>query len=78
MVTGEIAIPEKNATALRGMLQQISTVNAQMQGAVNALALAYDVPADWRFDTERMVFAEPPQAQGTPIEEGEATAQIAQ
>ncbi len=64
MVAGEIAIPEKNATALRGMLQQISTVNAQMQGAVNALALAYDVPADWRFDTERMVFVEPPQGQG--------------
>ena len=63
-MAGEITIPEKNATALRGMLQQISTVNAQMQGAVNALALAYDVPADWRFDTERMVFVEPPQVQG--------------
>ena len=71
MVAGEIAIPEKNATALRGMLQQISTVNAQMQGAVNALALAYDVPADWRFDTERMVFVGPPPVQGAAAREQE-------
>ena len=59
-VLGEIAIPEKNVKSLRGMLRQIDELSAQVRGAVNALAVANDVPANWQFDADRMVFVEPP------------------
>jgi len=58
-VASEIAIKDTSAKALREMLQQVNDLNAQLRGAVNALAVALDVPAGWQFDTARMVFTEP-------------------
>lgn len=69
----EIAIKESNAAALRELLRQINDLNAHVRGAVNALAVLYEVPAHWQFDAERMMFVEPPRAQGAPVEaEGES------
>lgn len=75
-MASEIAIKDGNARALRGMMKQIEDLNAQLRGAVNALALAYDVPGHWQIDTDRMVFMEPvqPDPQGVmvaPLEDDE-------
>jgi hypothetical protein len=55
----QIAIKESVAAALRKQMEQITNLQSQLQGAVNALAAVYDVPAGWRFDMGRMVFVEP-------------------
>ena len=55
-----ITIKPANAQALRQMMEQVSALNAQMTGAVNALAVALDVPIDWRFDVATMTFVPPP------------------
>ena len=62
MEKSEIAIKPANAQALRQMMEQVRSLNAQMSGAVNALAVALDVPPDWRFDTDKMTFTPPPAA----------------
>lgn len=60
MKTESIAIKPANAEAIRQTLRQLDTLNAQLTGAVNALAVSLEVPTDWRFDTDKMVFTPPP------------------
>ena len=55
-----IAIKSANAAALRQMADQLRALDAQFAGAVNALALALDVPSGWQFDTSQMAFVPPP------------------
>ena len=55
-----IAIKPANAQALRGMIEQIKSLEAQIGGHVNALALSLDVPPNWRFDSTSMEFVPPP------------------
>ena len=59
MERNEIALKPANAQALRQMITQIQSLNAQVNGAVNALAVALDVPDDWKFDSDKMVFVPP-------------------
>jgi hypothetical protein len=59
-----IAIKPANAQALRQMLEEIKALNAQVTGAVNALAVALDVPPGWQFDVAAMAFVPPASAQG--------------
>lgn len=55
-----ITIRPANAQALRGMIEQIKSLEAQISGHVNALALSLDVPPNWRFDSNTMEFVPPP------------------
>jgi hypothetical protein len=59
-----IALKPASAAALRQTIRQIETLNAQLTGAVEALAVAHDVPPGWQFDVAAMAFVPPASAQG--------------
>ena len=55
-----IEIKPANAEALRNIAEQIRQWCAQYQGAVAALAISYDVPANWQWDGKGLRFVAPP------------------
>jgi hypothetical protein len=57
-----IEIKPANADALRSIAEQIQQLSAQYQGAVAALAISYDVPANWQWDGKGLRFVAPPPA----------------
>lgn len=55
-----IEIKPANAKALQAIRAQVEQLSSQYQGAVAALAIANDVPANWQWDIERAAFVAPP------------------
>lgn len=65
-----IQIPRRAADQVAALITQYQAAEAALRSHVQLLAGALDVPDGWQLDTQRMVFAPPPQ----PAEPGEEPA----